>query len=79
MSVEREPLCNKAFTSKAGGGKSTVLCQVERNEGADADSLDIFAPAGLKMQACKDWYSRCLKEHTNNSSIYYLGGTLRAP
>ena len=64
MSVEREPLCNKAFTSKAGGGKSTVLCQVERNEGADADSLDIFAPAGLKMQACKDWYSRCPKEHT---------------
>ena len=61
MSVEREPLCNKSFVSKAGGGKSTVLCQVERNEGADADYLDVLAPAGLKMQACVDWYSLCPK------------------
>jgi hypothetical protein len=57
MSVEREAVCNKSFTSKAGGGKSTVLCQVERNEGSDANYTLVIAPKGLKMQACIDWYS----------------------
>jgi hypothetical protein len=37
---------------------------VERNEGADADYLDVLAPAGLKMQACIKWYSLCPKEQT---------------
>jgi uncharacterized membrane protein YgcG len=64
MSVEREAVCNKAFVSKAGGGKSTVLCQVERNEGSDADYTLVMAPKGLKMQACIDWYSNCYKEGT---------------
>jgi hypothetical protein len=50
--------------TKAGGGKSTALCQVERNEGSDADYLDVLAPKGLKMQACIDWYTGCFKEVT---------------
>jgi hypothetical protein len=38
---------------------------VERNEGSRADYLDVIAPAGLKMQACVNCYSLCLKEYTS--------------